>query len=100
MAALAVFASSCGDKKSETVTPDPPAVAQQFLTGIINFHIDNNGALSPYVDSFVINYNADKTFNTREEIRKGPASESYLLYKLVYNQQKVTKLLLQYGKNE
>jgi hypothetical protein len=97
MAALAFFAASCTDDKSDTVTPDPPKTEEWYLTGIVVRDIDNSGAVSADKDSMVMTYNTDKTFNTLEEIT-GENAAYYALVKFIYNQQKVTKITLQESK--
>ncbi|MEZ2443107.1 hypothetical protein AB6805_15395 [Chitinophaga sp. RCC_12] len=96
MAALAFFAASCTDK-SDVVTPDPPKTEEWYLTGIVVRDIDNSGGISADKDSMTITYNTDKTFSTLEEIT-GENAAYYALVKLVYNQQKITKVTLQESK--
>jgi hypothetical protein len=97
MAALAFFAASCTDDKSDIVTPDPPKTEDWYLTGIRVRDFNDNGTISTDKDSMVIAYNTDKTFNTLEEIA-GENAAYYALVKLIYNQQKVTKVTLQESK--
>lgn len=97
MTALAFFAASCTDDKSDIVTPDPPKTEDWYLTGIVVTEMDNSGNVTADKDSMVMTYNTDKTFNTLEETA-GENATYYALVKFVYNQQKVTKITLQESK--
>ncbi|WP_223151294.1 hypothetical protein [Chitinophaga varians] len=98
MATLAFMAASCSSSKSDdAVTPEIPKTGEWYLSEIIRRDVDNTGTVSSYEDSTVITYNPDKTFNSREEF-KGAVPSYYGLYKVVYDQQNITKLTLQSSK--
>ena len=96
IAALAFFATSCKNDKSETVTPDPPKAADWYITEAVA-HPVVNGVVTQDRDSLLYTYNTDKTVNTVEEFNLG-GETGYSLYTFVYDQGKLTKVTGKYSK--